>query len=183
VQGAPGLSTSSGSRIDKHRDQWGHLVRRFFDVASSDPLDEDETVFVQGLLGGSEAVLFWEQNAADQRHAYRAARVVEGRARDRVDLARAALLHDVGKRHAKLGIIGRVLASLLRQFGLRGSGRVARYLDHPAIGGTELEEAGSNQLVIDFALHHHSDRPGTIQPDDWALLVEADHVTGGRFAE
>ena len=103
--------------------------------------------------------------------------------RDRVDLARAALLHDVGKRHAQLGIFGRVLASLLRQVGLRGSGRIARYLDHPAIGGAELEEAGSDRLVIEFALHHHGDRPGTIQPDDWALLVAADHATGGRFAE
>ncbi|HEX2369294.1 MAG TPA: HD domain-containing protein [Acidimicrobiia bacterium] len=152
-------------------------------MASADPLDEDETVFVEGLLGGSEAVLFWEQPPADQRHAYRAARVVEGQARDRVDLARAALLHDVGKRHAQLGIFGRVLASLLRQVGLRGSGRIARYLDHPAIGGAELEEAGSDRLVIEFALHHHGDRPGTIQPDDWALLVAADHATGGRFAE
>jgi hypothetical protein len=109
--------------------------------------------------------------------------VVDERAPSRPDLVRAAMLHDVGKRHARLGIPGRVLASLFRQLRLKGFGRIGRYLDHPAIGGAELEAVGSERLVVDFAVHHHRTRPGSIDPDDWALLVAADQATGGRFAE
>ncbi len=116
--------------------------------------------------------------SADQRHAYRAARFAEQRSPQRPDLVRAALLHDVGKRHARLGILGRVLASLLRQLRLEGYGRVAVYLDHPAIGAAELEETGAEPLVVEFALHHHGKRPRTIHPDDWAVLFAADHETG-----
>ena len=152
-------------------------------MASSEPLDADETVFVAGLLRGPEKRLFGEQPSADQRHAYRAARYVVLASPERSDLVRAALLHDVGKRHSRLGILGRVVASLLRQLRLEGRGRVALYLEHPAIGGAELEEAGAEPLVVEFALNHHGRRPATIHPDDWAVLLAADHTTGGLFAD
>ena len=112
----------------------------------------------------------------DQRHGLGGARYVVGGHAERRDLARAALLHDVGKRHARLGVVGRVIASLLRLVGQVGTGRIATYLDHGALAATELSDAGTKGIVVEFARAHHDVRPGEISPDDWAILEAADQV-------
>lgn len=92
---------------------------------------------------------------------------------DRVVIT-AALLHDIGKRHARLGIVGRSVASALILLGLPLTGRMAAYRDHGLAAARELADLGAPSLVIDFALHHHGRRPATIDDDTWDVLVAAD---------
>lgn len=154
-----------------------HLVARFFDVLSARALRPAEQAEVAGWLrSDGERAMFWQQPRADQRHGLAAARHVAARAGDRPELVRAALLHDVGKRHARLGVIGRVVASLVRAFRLRAGGRIRSYIDHGALAAAELEAAGAEPLVVDYARHHHGARPASIPVDDWTLLGMADRA-------
>ena len=95
----------------------------------------------------------------------------------RTDLARGALLHDIGKRHARLGLAGRSLAGAVRALGLPSWGRVRRYLEHGEIGASELEAAGAEPLVVGYARHHHDPvPPPEVTRGDWEVLVAADHA-------
>jgi len=157
---------------------FGHLVSRFWDVTLASRLSPSEQAEVAELLNpGKETDLFWDQPTSDQRHGLVAARTVKVARPDRKDLARSALLHDIGKRHARLGPIGRSLATLLGQFGGTPSTRYATYLDHGPIAARELAEAGVESLVIEYARHHHGERPDLISPEDWELLQTADRAS------
>lgn len=153
-----------------------HLVRRFFEVLGARPLSPAEQAEVSGWLRPVEIGMFWAQPVADQRHALEAARTVERLAPGRRDLARAALLHDVGKRHSRLGVFGRSLASGLELLGLPVRGRPARYLDHGPEGADELEALGAEPIVVAFARHHHGTPPAGADPSDWAVLAASDEA-------
>jgi putative nucleotidyltransferase with HDIG domain len=152
----------------------GHLVRRFFAVLRARPLSPAEQAEAAALLRRAEGGPFWAQPVADQRHALEAARIVAGLAPGRRDLARAALLHDIGKRHARLGIVGRSLASGLELVGLPAPGRLGRYLAHGPEGAAELEALGAEPIVVAFARHHHGEPPAGIDRSDWAALAASD---------
>ena len=154
----------------------GHLTRRFFDVVLARPLSPAERADVGAWLTQRESDLFFAQSNPDQRHAYSAAAsVLSGGTVDR-SLVRAAMLHDVGKRHARLGVLGRVLASLLILARAPLSARFAAYRDHGPVGAAEMQALGSEALVVDFARHHHGDRPTSIDPEAWQVLWQADHL-------
>lgn len=155
---------------------WIHLTARFFDVVLARPLDESERAQVASWLSPNEHALFAAQDEADQRHGYECARDVAALLPDRSDLARAAALHDVGKRHAGLGAIWRVFASVAMRLGLPLSGRFSAYARHGALAADELEELGAPRLVVDFARHHHHRRPDTFPHADWAVLEDADRA-------
>lgn len=158
-----------------HLGSWSHLVGRFFDVMTARPLTGEERREIEKWLRGpAEAEMFWAQPATDQRHGLVTARLVANERPDRTDLVRAALLHDVGKRHAGLGLIGRSVASLIVKLGFRPRGRHASYVDHGARGAAELAAVGAERLVCDFALHHHGSRPSSIEQDEWDVLQRAD---------
>lgn len=95
---------------------------------------------------------------------------------------RAALLHDVGKRHARLGVIGRSFASVAIKARLPLTSRWRLYRDHGRIGSKELEAVGSDSLVVEFAHHHHGTRPPGIPEHTWTILQLADQPpkTGHR---
>lgn len=134
---------------------------------------------MEGWIASREqAVAFFDQPPPDQRHGYTAARSVEATRPNRPDLVRAALLHDVGKRHAGLGPLGRAAASSAIRLGLPLTPRWAVYRDHGALAAAEL--AGSEPIVVDFARSHHGARPPSIDPDDWEALVAADAARVGR---
>lgn len=140
------------------------------------PLRPSEQAWVAGRLGaGPGQELFWAQPIADQRHAHDVARFVSTHAPDRLDLPVAALLHDVGKRHARLGAVGRTIATLLRLWPTHEGSRFGLYNDHGPVGARELEHAGFEGVVVGFAAAHHMERPAGMDPRDWALLVEGDH--------
>lgn len=151
----------------------GHLVRRFFDVVSARPLTVSEADIVQERLTQELAEVFFAQSPADQRHGFHAAQVVMGGG-GASDSVVAALVHDIGKRHARLGAIGRSIASLLIILRLPLTARMRAYRDHGLIGAAELARIGAPSLAIDFAMHHHGRRPPTIDAHVWDLLVEAD---------
>jgi putative nucleotidyltransferase with HDIG domain len=138
-------------------------------------LTEDERREVDGWLGHEEEpAIYWEQSVADQRHGLETARMIVAVRPDRRDLVRAGLLHDVGKRHSNLGVVGRSLASLLAKLRLPVRGSWRRYLDHGPLGAEELARLGAELLVTEFARHHHQRRPSVIAADDWELLQRAD---------
>lgn len=150
-----------------------HLVRRFVSSLVARRPSPDDQALIAGILGSGEARLFWSQPVIDQAHALDVARVVL--AHGRPDLAAAALLHDVGKRHASLGVIGRSIASALCLMRLPVRGRYSRYLDHAEAGANDLAQAGSAPHVVEFARSHHGDRPPGFDATDWELLVAADN--------
>jgi hypothetical protein len=153
-----------------------HLFSRFWDVATAQRLSASERAAVEAWLTPETAQLFFAQDHPDQRHGYHAAlSVVASGVHDR-DVIMAALLHDVGKRHARLGIVGRSVASILILGRLPLSTRMEAYRNHGLVAAHELGELSVPSLVIDFALHHHRQRPPTIAPDVWDILVEADQA-------
>jgi putative nucleotidyltransferase with HDIG domain len=153
---------------------WRHLTARFFRVTVARPLDEVEHRQVQALLRSDERHIFESQPAIDQRHGFEAMERIRAAHGNRLDLQRAALLHDVGKRHARLGVLGRVVATLFAKLQLPVRGRFRSYLEHGPLAADELKQLGAEGIVIDFARDHHGQRPRTITSEDWALLQNAD---------
>ncbi len=153
-----------------------HLILRFFYVARARPLSPGEQAEAAALLRAEESRLFWGQPAADQRHGLDAARHVLRAAPGRGDLARAALLHDIGKRHARLGPVGRSVATGLGLVRLPVPARMRTYLDHGEVGARELEAAGAGRLIVAYTRAHHGRRPEEVPLADWKLLSAADHL-------
>ncbi|MFZ0627365.1 MAG: hypothetical protein WAN34_12795 [Acidimicrobiia bacterium] len=151
-----------------------HLSRRFLDVLLARPLSLDEISRVVSRLGPAEADLFFRQGRADQRHGFYAMTVVEASLPRNGAAIRAALLHDVAKRHAGLGAIGRTFATIFMRAGLPLSRRMKAYRDHGKQGATELAGLGAEDLVVEFARCHHGPRPESIPPEVWLVLQEAD---------
>lgn len=117
---------------------------------------------------------FFAQSSVDQRHGYTAALTVVASGVTDATVIKAALLHDVGKRHAHLGVIGRVVASLLILLRVPLRGRLLAYRDHGEVAARELQEIGAESLIVDFAREHHGERPATIDIGTWELLQSAD---------
>jgi putative nucleotidyltransferase with HDIG domain len=151
-----------------------HLVLRFFDVAFARPLDVAEHEAVTQWLAPEPAEVFFAQSDADQRHGFHAALSVLAAGLHDEDVLMAALLHDVGKRHTGLGIIGRSVASVLILLRLPLTERMRAYRDHGMVAARELAGLGVPSLVVDFAMHHHGGRPPTIDSAVWEVLVAAD---------
>ncbi|CAN5736027.1 hypothetical protein BH23ACT5_BH23ACT5_10920 [soil metagenome] len=158
---------------------FGHLAARLVDVVTARALGRDERWRVRSWLATEhDEAAFFIQSNADQRHGYAAALVVESVEPGRVDLVRAALLHDIGKRHSNLGAMGRVCASLAMRMRLPLTKRWASYRDHGQLAAAELVE--SEPIVVEFARAHHGERPDSIPQGEWDLLVRADSARRGR---
>ena len=152
-----------------------HLVRRFVGSLRPGGPVATSVVWVHSLLSPQERTIWDSLSGPDRRHSAAVARRVEealGAPADRSVLA-AALLHDGGKGVCGLRTGGRVLATLagaavgrtddtVRSWSA-SSGyrrRVGQYWDHPAIGASILEAAGSDPLTVAWTREHHdrSDR-------------------------
>ena len=151
-----------------------HLVRRFFGSLGTTRPSPADQLWVASLLSHDLARLFWAQPVADQAHGLSAAQRVAAASPGRDDLVRAALLHDVGKRHARLGVVGRSFASTMAILRMPIRGRYAAYLEHGEAGAAELEAAGADPMTVMFARHHHGVPPESVAKADWDLLVRAD---------
>ncbi len=149
-------------------------MRRFFDVLTSPPLSAWERDAVAGWLSPDLAHVFFAQSDADQRHGYHAALVVVSQGFTDSDVVVAALMHDVGKRHADLGVIGRSVASVLIRLRLPLSRRMVSYRDHGLAAARELSSLNAPTLAIEFAEHHHASRPPTIDRAAWEVLQLSD---------
>ena len=157
-----------------------HLAKRFFDVMVSKPLSFDEVGAVEVWLSPTLAELFLEQPAKDQRHGYHAALVVVADVAATAEVIEAALMHDIGKRHASLGIIGRTVASILIKLGVPLPRRMALYKDHGPVGARELADTGASRISVEFAAPHHGSRPVEFDPAVWDMLQLADEPPNPR---
>lgn len=147
-----------------------HLVKRFFGSVVPRGPRRDDAVWAEACLLDGEVALWRQMAKADRRHAAGVAREVQhllGPDVPRPVLA-AALLHDVGKLDAGLGVYGRVIATISGSAVKRDpvvikawtkttgfTRRVGLYLQHPSLGGDMLELAGSDPLTVTWAREHH----------------------------
>ncbi len=150
------------------------------------PPSSEDTRWALGGLSQPEAQLFAAMNAADRRHAISVARRVQTildrdlpslDAHERELVLRCALLHDVGKTIAGLGVWGRTVATLTgwiagQDFGevyQQQSGftrRVGLYLRYGELGAEQLELAGSPTWVVAWSREHHLDS------SEWSLPIQ-----------
>jgi len=138
-----------------------HLARRFVGSLGSQEPEASDEVWVRSLLNEGERRLWERMPASDRRHALGVARAVP------VDVAPAALLHDVGKIVSGLGTFARVGATVLGWSGrARWHGRVGDYLRHDVLGAELLRSAGSSDVTIAWAAEHH------LPPDRWTVPPE-----------
>jgi hypothetical protein len=140
---------------------------------------------VSRILDGDEARLFWDQQAIDQRHAYTVAVRVAEAAAGQTNAMAAALLHDVGKRHSRLGPIGRSLATVADSLRLPMPARWRSYRNHGAVGAHDLRAIGADPLAIAFAGGDDGGDPVTLAllraADDGLLKASASAAAGNTM--
>ncbi len=168
-----------------------HLARRFVRALWPGPPRAQDVAWVESILEPNELALWRALPNHDRRYTVRVARQVEERlagteyAKQSQWLA-AALLHDVGKLDAGLGVLGRTGATVMGAW--TGSGRVERwagtmgfrrrvawYLRHDERGADRIRAAGGRDEAARWAwAHHRRDRwPASGVPVPVAEALEA----------
>lgn len=168
-----------------------HLARRFFRALWPGPPRKRDAAWVQGILEPGELALWRKLPNHDRRYSIRVAKNAEARLTGTEYAGQphwlaAALLHDVGKLDAGLGVAGRSVATLMGA--VVGKGRVERwtsapgfrrrvawYLRHDERGAERIRVAGGRDEAARWALaHHHRDRwPASGVPTPVAEALEA----------
>ncbi len=150
----------------------GHYVRRFLTSLSRRPPSPADEQWVASIVPASELALFTRLSNTDRRHLIHSARMM-ARTLDPGDdpvWIRVSLLHDVGKFDARLGVVGRVLATMLamtvgdervRSWAGRPGwrGRLGTYQTHDEIGAAQIRAVGGPEAAAVWSeLHHHPER-------------------------
>ena len=156
-----------------------HLARRFFGALSPRRPSAPDAAWVRTVLRDREYATWSRMPAHDRRHSIAVARRVEHELAgtpwaDDPRWLEAALLHDVGKLDAGLGVFGRVAATLAgaaaghemadawsekrgitRRFGL--------YLRHPELGAARIRMCdGSPEAAAWAEVHQDPSRYGDV---------------------
>jgi hypothetical protein len=159
-----------------------HLARRFVRALWPGPPRAGEVAWVESVLTPAELSLWRQLPNHDRRYSIRVARLVQqslaGTEDDDPRWQAVALLHDVGKLDAGLGVAGRVLATVagvVRPRTRDSSGRFGRYLRHDEIGGAMIRAAdGREEAAVWATVHHHRERwPDTRVPRPVAEALAA----------
>ena len=168
-----------------------HLGRRFVRALWPGPPREADLAWVAGILEPAELGLWRSLPNHDQRYTIRVAKLVEARLAGTEYAGQprwlsAALLHDVGKLDAGLGVLGRSVATIMGA--VAGAARVARwaqasgfrrraawYLHHDDRGADRIRAAGGRDEAARWAwAHHRRDRwPASGVPLPVAEALEA----------
>jgi len=154
-----------------------HLTRRFFGSLWPGPPAGRDEAWVREILRPGEYALWARLPNHDRRHSIGVAHRVERTLADTAYAGdprwlAAALLHDVGKLDARLGVFGRVGATLAGAAAghdmapvwseKRGiTRRVGLYLRHPELGADHIRVAGGSDVAARWAAAHH-------ERDAWA---------------
>ena len=168
-----------------------HLARRFFGALWPGRPAARDDAWVQSFSTPGEYALWAGMANHDRRHSIGVARRVEATLvgteyADDPEWLEAALLHDVGKLDARLGVLGRVGATLAGATaghdraqvwsGKRGiTRRVGLYLRHGELGAIRIRHASGSESAARWALAHHDE-------DAWAgtgippVVIEALHT-------
>jgi hypothetical protein len=151
-----------------------HLVRRFFGALSPRGPSQADVEWVAGILNARELAVWSRLPHHDRRHSIQVARDVD-RLLAGTEYAgdprwlEAALLHDVGKLDAGLGVLGRVGATLAAAAAgpdmadawsqKRGiTRRVGLYLRHPELGADRIRVCGGSREAAIWAECHQDPR-------------------------
>jgi len=122
-----------------------HLVKRFFGSLTASALDDREQAWVRNVLSIEEYDLWSTQANVDQRHSCDIARrFVEIRPHASRDEIAGVLLHDIGKIDAGLGILARIVATVLPLPTLRFSA----YRHHQERGAQMLKTIACNDVTV-----------------------------------
>jgi putative nucleotidyltransferase with HDIG domain len=167
----------------------GHLARRFWWTLRATPPSAEDDAWACAQLAPAQAALWRAQHGLDRRHTVAVARrVLDAAASADVAaaggppswLVEAALLHDVGKAEARLGVAGRTVATVLELVGVRTApGAVGRYLRYTERGAELLSGSGARPEVVAWAREHHEPPTRWTLDPRWAgLLAAADHASG-----
>jgi putative nucleotidyltransferase with HDIG domain len=104
-----------------------------------------DVAWVNATLRENEYKLWKRMKSYDQRHSIEVARrFTEMHPAFTRDQVAAALLHDIGKAESDLGILGRVIATVVGSVGTR----FRLYHDHESIGLNLCREAGSSDETV-----------------------------------
>ena len=149
-----------------------HLAGRFLGALSPRGPRSTDVAWVASVLTSDELAVWSRQPAHDRRHSVAVARRVQvalagTEHADDLRWVEAALLHDIGKVDARLGVLGRVGATLAgaaaghdlagawaqrrgitRRFGL--------YLLHPEIGADRIRRCGGSEEAARWAAVHQT---------------------------
>jgi hypothetical protein len=148
-----------------------HLSGRFARALWPSPPRPADTAWAETVLSPAAFSQWTLQPGHDRRHTVLVARAVESQlagtpyAGDPRWLA-AALLHDIGKLDARLGVYGRVVATVSGAVGGAGAAeawsgkrgftrRVGLYLRHPELGARRIRLAGGPEEAARWAAAHH----------------------------
>ena len=170
-----------------------HLARRFFGALSPAAPKPADIVWVETVLNAREYAVWNRMPKHDRRHSIAVARRVEAAlaGTEHADDPRwleAALLHDVGKLDADLGVFGRVAATLAGAVAGHGMAdawserrgitrRFGLYLRHPELGASRIRMCeGSREAAVWAEAHQDLDRYDQtgIPPDVLDALAAAD---------
>jgi hypothetical protein len=167
-----------------------HYARRFLGSLSRRPPTAADEAWARARMGPELWALVAPLSNQDRRHLIANARAVAAATGPDPNptWVQAALLHDVGKRAAGLGTVGRsvatVTAVLLGRTRVGGwadrpgwPGRFGRYERHGEIGADLIRAAGGSETAAWWSeVHHHRDRyePAPVPPVVLAALEAAD---------
>jgi hypothetical protein len=188
-----GRRGTPGSEASLPRATLPELARRALVAARAARSGDADLAWVREVLTPAEHDLWSTQSRFDQDHVVQVARRVERRlaATLHADDPRwvgAALMHDVGKAHAKLTTLERALAALAgrmirletaRRWAGSGGliGRIGAYLTHGEIGAGMIRAAGGRPEIAAWAEVHQRPRSAIrigIPPDVVEALLESD---------
>jgi hypothetical protein len=118
-----------------------HLVRRFFTSISNRPPEAKDIAWVNKNLLDGEFALWSRLKSYDQRHSIDVARrFADFHPTFTRDQVAAAMLHDIGKVESELGVLGRVVATIVGPHGAK----FRNYHNHELIGLNLCRNAGSS---------------------------------------
>ena len=122
-----------------------HLLARFFGSLSRGTPTVADLAEVAAILLNVENELWQKLPPMDQRHSIAVMRrFLERRPGATQPELRASLLHDIGKMQSNLGVLGRVVATLV---GRRGE-RFTAYHNHELIGSQRLRNINSDLVTV-----------------------------------
>ena len=169
-----------------------YRIKQFIETSNS-KLSYLEVDFVREYLNHQEQIMFFRMKGFDQRHALQVAeKCLEKTAEvswiDKKKMARVALLHDIGKSTADIGLSLRIMYVLLSSvnegkavnvFAKKDSKIAFRnklYIlsNHGAIGQQMLADVGCKENEILQVVANHHDKPEVNESKMLPILREID---------
>ena len=168
-----------------------HLVRRFLGALWPGRPSANDDAWVRTFVNPTEYKIWARMANHDRRHSIGVARRVQLALADteyanQPEWLEAALLHDVGKLDSRLGVFGRVGATLAGMAAGHDMAdawsakqgitrRVGLYLRHGELGETRIRIAGGGEPAARWAGAHH-DRDTWTATGIPAPVIEALHA-------